>query len=227
MKYEIKGTPLPVVECYLEVNESIKCESGGMSWMSPNMHMETSGGGLGKMFSKAFSGEKMFQNTYTAKGKEGMIAFTSCFPGEIRAVSLSYGKELICQKSAYLASSPDVELRIFFQKKFGSGLLGGEGFILQKLSGNGIAFLEIDGSVIEKQLAAGESIVVNTGHIAYMDATCTMEIQSVKGVKNVLFGGEGLFNTVITGPGTVGLQTMPVSQVAGAILPYIPVSHDS
>ena len=223
MQYSIKGTPLPVVEIALESGEQIRCESGAMSWMSANMQMETSGGGLGKMFSKALSGDKVFSNTYTAKGGPGLIAFASCFPGEILPVEIRPGQDIICQKSAYLASSQSVDLSIFFQKKLGAGLFGGEGFIMQRLSGNGIAFLEIDGSIVEKTLGPGEQIIVDTGYLAMMDSTCTIDVVTVKGVKNVLLGGEGLFNTVVTGPGRVYLQTMPAYQVANSIIPYLPL----
>lgn len=224
MKYEIKGAPMPVVEVQLEAGESIKCENGAMSWMTPNMTMETSGGGLGKMFSKAFSGEKMFSNTYTATGGAGSIAFASSFQGNIVAVEVGPGKELVCQKSAYLASTAGVELSIFFQKKAGAGFFGGEGFIMQKVSGTGIVFLEIDGSTVTKTLAAGEQIIVDTGYLAIMDATCKIDIQTVKGVKNALLGGEGIFNTIVSGPGNVTLQTMPAYQVANSLRPFIPTS---
>ncbi|MCF0137943.1 MAG: TIGR00266 family protein [Oscillospiraceae bacterium] len=221
MNYEIKGGMLPVVEICLEENESIKCEAGAMSWMSSNLQMETNGGGLGKMFSKALSGEKLFQNTYTARGGEGGIAFASSFPGNIIAVEITPDKEIICQKSAYLASTAGVELSIAFQKKLGAGFFGGEGFIMQRLSGSGLAFLEIDGSVVEKTLAPGESIVIDTGYLAMMDSSCSMDIKTVPGVKNALLGGEGIFNTIVTGPGKVVLQSMPVYQVAGVIGRYI------
>ncbi len=225
MQYEIKGTPLPVVECTLEAGESIVCESGAMSWMSGNMQMETSGGGIGKMFSKALSGESMFQNRYTAQGSQGSIAFASSFPGNIIAVEIRPGQEVVCQKSAFLAATPGVELSIFFQKKVGAGLVGGEGFIMQKLSGNGTAFLEIDGSVVTKELAAGEKLTVDTGYLAMMDSTCSIDIVSVKGIKNKFLGGEGLFNTIVSGPGKVSLQTMPAAQVAGVIRPFIPTGN--
>lgn len=222
MQYEIKGTPLPVVECTLEAGETIVCESGAMSWMSGNMKMETSGGGIGKMFSKALSGENMFQNRYTAQNTEGTIALASSFPGNILAVEIRPGQEVICQKSAFLASTTGVELSIFFQKKLGAGFFGGEGFIMQKLSGNGTAFLEIDGSVVTKELAAGEQITIDTGYLAMMDGTCSINIESVKGLKNKFLGGEGFFNTVVTGPGKVSLQTMPAVQVANVLRPFIP-----
>lgn len=227
MKYEIKGETLPVVEVSLDVNESIKCESGAMSWMTPNMEMETHSGGLGKLFAKAISNEKLFQNTYKSVGKPGMIAFASCFPGNIVAVEIEPGKDIICQKSAYLASSEGVEISVFFQKKVASGLFGGEGFIMQRLSGSGIAFLEIDGSAVEKTLAPGEQLVADTGYLAMMDGSCSVDIRTVKGVKNVLLGGEGLFNTIVTGPGKVVLQTMPIPQVANALIPYIPTNTNS
>ncbi len=226
MRYEIKGSPLPVVECTLEAGESIICEGGSMSWMSANMQMETSGGGIGKMFSKAISGEKLFHNKYTATGSSGMIAFASSFPGNILAVEIAPGKEIVCQKSAFLAATPGVDVSIFFQKKLGSGFFGGEGFIMQKISGQGIVFLEIDGYVETKELAPGEQIVIDTGYLAMMSATYSMDVQMVKGVKNVFLGGEGLFNTVVTGPGTISLQTMPAYQVANSIRPYIPTRAD-
>ena len=226
MKYQITGEPMPVVVCHLQSGETLNCEAGAMSWMSPNMRMETSGGGVGKMFGRMFSGETMFQNKYTAQGGEGMIAFASGFPGSIRAVEIDPSHPVVIQKKAYLASDPGVELSVFFQKKGMSGLFGGEGFIMQKLSGHGVAFLELDGSVVEYDLAAGQQIVVNTGNVAMIDATCSIDVQQVKGVKNVLFGGEGLFNTVVTGPGKVVLQTMPISTFVGNIAGMLPSKNN-
>ena len=223
MKYKIEGGNLPAVICTLEDGESMITESGGMSWMSPNMKMETtSNGGIGKAFGRMFTGEAMFQNRYTAQGGSGMIAFASSFPGCIRAVEIGPGRELIVQKSGFLASETGVEMSVFFQKKLGSGLFGGEGFIMQKLSGQGMAFLEFDGHVIEYELNKEQSIVVDPGYLAAMDATCSMEIKSVPGVKNALFGGEGLFNTVVNGPGKVYLQTMPINHVAAVLRSVMP-----
>lgn len=222
MQYSIEGAPLPVVICNLEANETMITEKGAMSWMSPNMKMETHGGGVGKMFGRMLSGESMFVNTYTAVGGKGLIAFASSFPGDIVAMEITPDKPMVCQKSAFLASTSGVELSIFFQKRIGSGLFGGEGFIMQKLSGNGVAFVEFDGSIKEYNLEAGQSIIVDTGYLAAMDATCSLEIQSVPGLKNMMFGGEGVFNTVVKGPGRVFLQTMPICQMAGSIRPYIP-----
>lgn len=164
----------------------------------------------------------MFQNIYTAQGGNGMISFASCFPGSIRAFNIRPGQEMIFQKSAFLASEAGVQLSVHFHKKVASGLFGGEGFVLQKVSGQGVAFAEFDGHVVEYELQPGQQIVIDTGHLAAMTASCQMDIQTVPGVKNMLFGGEGLFNTVITGPGRVWLQTMPISNVAGALRPYIP-----
>lgn len=222
MRYNITGEPMPVVICDVEANESMITEKGSMVWMSPNMNMETSAGGIGKAFGRMFSGESMFQNVYTAKGGPGMIAFASSFPGSIRAVDIDPQHPIVVQKSGFLASEAGVELSIFFQKKGMAGFFGGEGFILQKLSGHGTAFLEIDGSAVEYDLQPGQQIVIDTGNLAMMDATCTVDVQTVKGVKNMLFGGEGLFNTVITGPGRVVLQTMPISNFAGAIAAILP-----
>ncbi len=223
MKYQIVGEPMPVVLCELSGGESMITEKGSMVWMSPNMQMSTNAGGsIGKAFGRMFSGESMFQNTYTAQGGDGMIAFASSFPGSIRAVEVSDAKPIVVQKSGFLASEQGVSLSIFFQKKAGAGFFGGEGFIMQKLSGHGTAFVEIDGYAVEYDLAPGQSILVDTGNLAMCDATCTIDIQQVKGVKNILFGGEGLFNTVVTGPGRVVLQTMPVSSMAAALAGFIP-----
>lgn len=223
MKYEIKGDTLPVVLCYLEGGEKMINEGGSMSWMSPNMKMETTtNGGVGKAFGRMFAGEKMFQNVYTAEGGNGMIAFASSFPGSIRAFEITPGQDMVFQKSAFLAGEAGVNLSIFFNKRFGAGLFGGEGFIMQRVSGQGIVFAEFDGHVIEYDLQPGQQIIVDTGHLAAISATCSIDIQSVPGVKNMLFGGEGLFNTVITGPGHVWLQTMPISNVAGILRPYLP-----
>ena len=226
MRYQIQGDTLPVVICELQQGERMITESGSMSWMSPNMKMETStNGGIGKAFGRLFSGENIFQNIYTAVGGPGMIAFASSFPGSIRAFEISPGNEMIFQKSAFLAGESSINLSVFFNKKLGSGIFGGEGFIMQKVSGSGIVFAEFDGHVVEYDLAAGQQIVVDTGYLAAMTSSCRMDIQSVPGAKNMLFGGEGIFNTVITGPGRVWLQTMPISHVAGVLRPYMPTGN--
>ncbi len=226
MKYNIQGGTLPVVICELEAGEKMITEGGGMSWMSPNMDMETtSNGGIGKALGRAFSGEKMFQNIYTAQGGPGMIAFASSFPGSIVPFEITPGNEMVFQKSAYLAGESSVTLSMHFRKKAAVGFFGGEGFIMQKASGQGIVFAEFDGHVVEYELQAGEQILVDTGHLAAMTATCNLDIKTVAGVKNKLFGGEGFFNTVITGPGHVWLQTLPLANVAGVLRAYFPSSN--
>ena len=226
MRYQIQGDTLPVVICELEDGEQMVTERGSMSWMSPNMKMDTStNGGIGKAFGRMFSGESMFQNTYTSQGGKGLIAFASSFPGSIKAFEVRPGQEYIFQKKAFLASEAGVSLTVHFQKKVASGLFGGEGFILQRVSGNGIVFAEFDGHVVEYDLQPGQQIVIYSGYLAAMTASCQMDIQTVPGLKNMVFGGEGLFNTVITGPGHVWLQTMPISSVANALRPYFPAGN--
>ena len=222
MKDEIRGEPMPVVICELEAGESMITERGSMVWMSPNMEMETSAGGLGKAFGRMFTGESIFRNIYTARGGHGMIAFASSFPGAIRVVEITPDHPVVAQKASFLAATSGVELSVFFQKKAAAGFFGGEGFIMQKLSGRGLAFLEIDGSAVEYDLQPGQQIIVDSGNLAMMSDTCKMDIRTVKGMKNVIFGGEGLFNTVVTGPGRVTLQTMPLVNFAGTIATYIP-----
>lgn len=224
MKYEIKGGNLPIVICHLEKGESMITDSGAMSWMDPVMKMETTSGGISKAFGRMFSGETIFQNNYTAL-EPGMIAFASSFPGNIKAIEVTPGKEIIVQKSSFLAGSNSIEMSIFFNKKFSSGIFGGEGFIMTKIGGNGTVFLEIDGSAVEYDLLSGQQMIIDTGYLAMMDATCTMEIQSIKGVKNKFLGGEGFFNTVVTGPGKIILQSMPISAVASSLIPFIPTGR--
>ena len=223
MKYKIVGDNLPAVICDVDAGEAMRTESGGMAWMTPNRRMETNtGGGFGKALARSFANEHMFQNIYTAEGGPGQIAFTSSFPGEIRAVDITPEKGLIVQKSAWLASELGVEINTFFQKKISVGFFSGEGFIMSKLTGRGTAFLEISGSTIEYDLKPGEKMTVATGFLAAMDETCQMDVVTIKGVKNALFGGESFFNTVITGPGKLWIQTMPISHVAEALIPYLP-----
>ncbi len=217
MRVEIKGTPLPVAICYLASGESIKTEKGAMSWMTPNLQMSTNGGGgLGKMLSRSLQGESMFQNVYTAVGGEGMIALGSSFPGDILQFDVSQSP-IIAQKHAFLASEAGVDMSMFFRKKLGAGFFGGEGFIMQKFTGNGMVLLEVDGSVVSYELAAGQCMMIDTGCLAAMEATCSIDVEMVKGAKNMILGGEGLFNTRVTGPGKIWLQTMPASGMAAVI----------
>ena len=230
IKYEIEGGSLPVVICYPEIGQTLCTQSGAMSWMSPNMQMQTnSGGGIKKALGRLFSGDSIFMNEYTPQGGNGMIAFASSFPGSIIPFEITNGNGIIVQKSGFLAMEKGLDLSVFFQKSLGRGFFGGEGFIMQRISGEGTAFVEIDGYCKEYTLAAGESIIVDTGYLAAMSETCTMDIQTVKGIKNALFGGEGVFNTRITGPGKVYIQSMPIINTAQRLIPYLPQpsSNDS
>lgn len=228
LKYEIEGGSLPVLICYPDVGEVLCSESGAMSWMSPNMKMETnSGGGISKMFGRLFSGESIFMNEYSAIGGTGLIAFASKFPGSIIPYQVTPGNGIIVQKNGFLAMEKGLDLSIYFQKKLSRGFFGGEGFIMQKIVGDGLVFIEIDGHCKEYELMAGESIIVDTGYLAAMSESCTMDIQTVKGAKNMFFGGEGLFHTKITGPGKVYIQSMPLINMAAAISPYLDIDRDS
>ena len=224
MRYEIEGNNLPVVICHLEEGEKIITEQGAMAWMTPNMKMETNSNGIGRAVARTFSGESFFQNIYypcRGRGK-GMIAFASSFPGTILPFEIEPGNEIIAQKKAFLAATEGVQLSTVFNKKIGAGLFGGEGFILTKVSGHGTCFIEIDGSTVEYNLLPGQQMVIDTGYLAMMDATCKMDIQSVPGLKNKFLGGEGLFNTVVTGPGKIVVQTMPISAVANSLARFFP-----
>ena len=223
MQYEIRGGSFPVVICQLADGEAMRTESSSMTWMTPNMEMRTEGGSLGGMFGKALAGERMFQNIYTARGA-GMIAFGSSFPGRVIPIEVAPGKDWVLQKRAFLASEMGVQVSMHFNKKFGAGLFGGEGFIMQRVSGQGIAFAEIDGELVEYQLSQGQQMIVDTGYVAGFEASVQIDIQQVAGLKNKLLGGEGLFNTVLTGPGRIWLQTMPAYGLARAIQPYIVTS---
>ena len=223
MKYEIVGTPYSAVVCHLEAGESMKTEKGSMVWMDPVMNMETTGGGVKKALGRAFSGESMFQNIYTAQAP-GMIAFGASFPGRILPLQIDDQHSFIVQKMAYLASEMGVDLSVEFRKKLGSGFFGGEGFIMQRLSGQGMAFIECDGELVEYDLAAGQSMLVDTGNVLGFSVGVSMEVDRIKGAKNIMFGGEGLFNTKLTGPGRIWLQTMPLANIVDLIAAHMPSS---
>lgn len=226
MNYEIKGNSFPVLICTLNENETMITECGGMSWMSPNMVMSTTtNGGLGKAVGRMFTKESLFQNKYTATNGVGTIAFASSMPGEIIALEVSPNQEYICQKSSFLASTDNVTLSTYFNRKAKVGFFGGEGFIMQKISGNGVAFIEIDGAAIKYQLEPGQQLIIDTGHLVMMSTTCSIDVKTVKGIKNVMLGGEGLFNTVVTGPGEVVIQTMPIQKLAQCLIPYMPTQN--
>ncbi len=220
MNCEIKGGNFPVAICSMQSGEVISCETGAMAWMNGGVRMETdTGGGLGKMLGRAFSGESLFLNRYIADSP-GILALSASSPGEIREIDIT-GHPIVVQKGSFLAMDKGVDLDVFFQKKIGSGLFGGEGFIMNQLSGNGKALIEIAGGTVEYELGAGESMTIDTGYLVMMDATCSIDVVMLKGVSNILFGGEGLFNTVVTGPGRIVLQTHPLPQFAAKIAQII------
>ena len=223
MQFEIIGEPFPVVVCRLQRGEAMRTEKGSMVWMDPCMTMETTGGGVGKMLGKLFSGESMFQNIYTAQS-DGIIAFGSSFPGKILPIKLNPGDAFVAQKMAFLASEMGVELSVHFNERLGGGFFGGEGFIMQRLTGQGFAFLECDGELMKYELAPGQSMIVDTGNVLGFTGNVTLEVERVHGAKNVLLGGEGLFNTKLTGPGTIWLQTMPLATLANTIAAHMPTS---
>ena len=220
MKQRISNQPFTVVTLYMNKGESIKCQSGAMAWMSPGIRMETKTGGLGGVFKKALVGESLALNHYIAD-QDGELTLAKHSPGDILTFNIGE-KPIIAQKNSFLAATEGVNLDIFLQKKAGAGFFGGEGFLMQRLSGSGYAWLEIDGSVQERELAEGEQLIVDSGFVACMEESCSMDIVTVKGVANVLLGGEGLFNTVITGPGKVWLQTMPINGLAMNLYAYMP-----
>lgn len=225
MEYKIHGTVMQALEITLARGEAIYTESGGMAWMTDGIDMKTSGkGGLGSMIGRKLAGESMFMTTYTCQSEQGMITFTPESPGKIIPLNLKAGYSMICQKDAFMCAEESVKLEMHFRRKLGTGLFGGEGFILQKLTGPGIAFVEIAGEVQMVELQAGEKLKVDPGHIAMYEPTCHYDIEMVKGVMNIFLGGEGLFLATVTGPGRVWLQTMPLSNLAAKLKSYIGTS---
>jgi uncharacterized protein (TIGR00266 family) len=223
MEYKIEGTTMPSLEVRLQRGEAMYTESGGMAWMTDGIRMETSGrGGIGKMLGRALSGESLFLTTYTCENERAMIVFTMEAPGTIIPLDLADGESMIAQKDAFMCAEDSVDMEMHFRRKLGTGLFGGEGFILQKITGPGRAFVEIAGEVRNYKLKAGQVLKVDPGYIAMYEPSVTYDIQMVKGISNVLFGGEGLFLATLTGPGQVWLQTMPLVNLAAAIRRYIP-----
>ncbi len=217
LNHEIQGGNLPVLISYPQNGQTVYAESGAMSWMSPNMQMETAAGGIGKAFSRLITRENMFLNFYTPQGGPGLLAISSNLPGSILPIEMDGSRGFILQKSSFLAATTEIQHELYFQRKLGAGFFGGEGFVLQRFFGRGTLFVEVDGHAWSCYLQAGEQIVVDTGYMAMMDDTCTMDIRQVPGLKNKLLGGEGFFNTVITGPGNVTLQTHPAVKLVAAL----------
>jgi len=224
MRYEINGTTLQTLDIFLDSDESVYTESGGMAWMKGNVEMSTNTrGGLLKGLARSLSGESLFLTTYTSKGSQSMVTFTPEAPGSIVPVPLGNGESRICQKDAFMVAQESVSLEMHFRRKLGSGLFGGEGFILQKLTGPGLAWVEIAGEVREYTLQPGEIMQVDPGHLAMYEPSVNYDIQRVKGVKNILFGGEGLFLATLTGPGHIWLQSLPLANLASKLMQYMPI----
>jgi len=224
MRYKIRGTTMQTLDILLTAGESVFTESGGMAWMRGAVEMTTNTrGGLLKGLARSMAGESLFMTTYTCQSGEALITFTPEAPGAIIPVPLAANESRICQKDAFMVAEENVALEIHFRKKLGAGLFGGEGFILQKVTGPGMAWMEIAGEVREYELRSGETMQVDPGHIAMYEPTVNYDIQRVKGVKNILFGGEGLFLATLTGPGKIWLQSMPLSNLASKLIQYMPV----
>ncbi len=225
MEYEIKGTVMQSLEMRLKQGETVYTEAGGMAWMTDGIDMKTSGrGGIGKMLGRALSGESLFLTSYTCTAPQAMIVFVPEAPGKIIALPLPAGHSMIAQRDAFMCAEDSVQMEMHFRRKLGTGLFGGEGFVLQKITGPGIAFVEISGEVAEYNLQPGQRLKVDPGHIAMYEPSVNYDIQMVKGITNMFFGGEGLFLATLTGPGRVWLQTMPVSNLAQKIISYMPRS---
>jgi len=223
MEYDVRGGVMQTVDCWLEAGESVYSESGGMCWMSPNIEMSTNAqGGFLKSVGRKLAGESFFMTTYTCSRGRGMASFASEFVGKIMPLQLETGQSIICQKDAFMAAESSVELSMHFRKKLGVGLFGGEGFILQKLTGPGTAFVEIAGEMTEYELKEGQTLKIDQSHLALMEPGVNFDITRVKGVSNVLFSGEGLFLGTVTGPGKVWLQSMPLAKLVAKIASRIP-----
>ncbi|NOK60363.1 MAG: TIGR00266 family protein [Chloroflexi bacterium AL-W] len=229
MNYQIVGTTMQAAVIQLNPGQTLYSESGGMSWMSGNVDYSTTtgGGGLGGIFKRAISGESLFIVEYTCSGVQGLVAFASEFPGKIVPLHLGEGQQVIAQKDAFMCAEKSVNLEMHFRRKLGSGFFGGEGFIMQKLTGPGVAFVEMDGEIVEYTLQAGQVLKVDTGHVAMYEPSVDFDIEMVRGFRNILFGGEGLFLATLRGPGRVWLQTMPAMKLAKKVMQFAPSSGDS
>jgi uncharacterized protein (TIGR00266 family) len=224
MRYEIHGTVMQTLDVMLAPGESMYTESGGMAWMKGNVEMKTdTKGGLMAGLGRKLAGESLFMTTYTNQGpEEALVAFTPEAPGKIIPVKLGPGQSIICQRDAFMCAEVSIQLAMHFRKRLGTGLFGGEGFVLQKITGPGFAFLEIPGEVREYSLAPGETMKIDPGHIALFEPSVTYDITTVKGLTNVLFSGEGLFLATVTGPGRLWLQSLPLSNLAAKLAKYLP-----
>lgn len=223
ISYRIDGSVMQVVSIQLEPGEVIYSESGGMSWMTDNVEMKThSGGGLGKMLRRAVSGESLFITDFFVNSGRGVVAFASEFPGKILPFDLRAGESLIVQKDAFMCAEKSADLDMHFRKRLGSGLFGGEGFIMQRVTGPGLVFVEVDGEVVEYDLKPGQVLKVDTGHLAAYEPSVDFDVTILRGLGNILLGGEGLFLATLKGPGKVWLQTMPMSKLANKVAQFMP-----
>jgi uncharacterized protein (TIGR00266 family) len=227
MRYEIHGTTMQTLDVYLSQGETMFTEAGGLAWMKGNVDMQTNTkGGLMAGLGRKLAGESLFMTTYTGQDPgEVLVVFAPEAPGKILPIKLGEGQSMICQRDAFMCAQGSVDLKMHFRKKLGSGLFGGEGFILQRITGPGYAFLEIPGEVREYTLAAGETMKIDPGHIALFETTIDYDIQMVKGLTNIFFGGEGLFLATLRGPGRIWLQSMPLSNLAGKLAKYLPTQR--
>jgi len=223
MRYEIHGTVMQTVDIYLQAGESVYTESGGMAWMRGDLEMKTNTkGGLMAGLGRALAGESLFMTTYVCRSSAGMVVFAPEAPGKIMAIDLAAGQSLICQKDAFMCAESSVKLEMHFRRKLGAGFFGGEGFILQKVTGPGTVFLEIPGEVREYDLRPGESMQVDPGHLAVFEPTVGYDITMVKGLRNIFLSGEGLFLAKMTGPGKIWLQSLPLTNLAAKIAQHLP-----
>ncbi len=222
LKYQLIGTTLQAVTIELQPGQTVYSESGGMGWMSANVQMETkTAGGLGKMLGRVFSGESLFLVDYTCTQGTGIVAFASEFPGKVVPMDLAEGQQVIAQKDAFMCAEKSVDVAMHFHKRLGAGFFGGEGFILQQFTGPGLVFAELDGEIVEYTLEAGQTMMVDTGYVAMFEPTVDFDIEMVRGIRNIFFGGEGLFLARLRGPGRVWLQTMPMYNLARKVARYI------
>lgn len=228
LEYQIIGTTLQAVVLQLQPGQQVFSERGGMSWMSANIQMQTNmEGGIFGAAKRMFSGESIFMVTFTPQGSSGLVGFSAELPGKVVPVNLAAGQELICQKDSFMCAERSVNLAIHFRRKLGAGFFGGEGFIMQKITGPGLAFFELDGEVVEYTLQPGQMLKVDTGHVAMLEPTVGFDVEMVRGFKNILFGGEGLFLATLRGPGRVWLQTMPAMNLAKKLAQYMPAPTSS
>jgi uncharacterized protein (TIGR00266 family) len=227
MRYAISGTIMQTVAIDLAPGEVVYSQTNSMCWMNDAIEMNTStGGGFLAGIRRSLSGGSLFITDFTARG-DGHVAFAPRFPGTIMPLQLAPGQSLICRKETFLCAEKSVNLEIAWQQRIGAGFFGGQGFILQKVTGPGTVFLDLSGEIVERDLAAGERLLVHAGHVGVMDPTIQFDIQMVRGFKNLLFGGEGLFLATLTGPGHVALQSMPILNLAEEIARYLPAQAET